>query len=91
MFGKKNNEEVINQNQKEYREFFDIEDKVLIYYEKNDAKSEGEKDGYIVFINKQNDLDYVDYVGEYVSWQANFLTFNSIRGYRYISRSTSCT
>ena len=61
MFRKSKKEELIDQNQKEYREFFDIEDKVLIYYEKNDAKTEGEKDGYIVFINKQDDLDYVDF------------------------------
>lgn len=60
MFGRKNEEE-IDENQKEYREFFKIKDKVLIYYEKNDATVDEEKDGYIVFVNMQDDLDYVDF------------------------------
>lgn len=47
----------IDANQEEYRKFFQIEDKVLLYYEKDEKK----KEGYIVFINKQNDLDYVDF------------------------------
>ena len=60
MCRKKKKDNEIDQNQKEYREFFHIKDKVLIYYEKNDAKNEAEKEGYIVFINMQDDLDYVD-------------------------------
>ena len=64
MFGHKKQMEVPDDNQKEYREYFKIVDKVLVYYEKNDAKTDAddaEKDGYIVFINMQNDIDYVDY------------------------------
>ena len=61
MFWRKKDTEVIDANQQEYRAYFKIKDKVLIYYEKNDDKAEEEKDGYIVFINMQEDLDYVDY------------------------------
>ena len=45
MFWRKKDTEVIDANQQEYRAYFKIKDKVLIYYEKNDAKAEEEKDG----------------------------------------------
>ncbi len=60
MFGLKKTES-IDAKQKEYREFFKIEDKELIYYEKNDATADADKDGYIIFINMHDHLDYVDY------------------------------
>lgn len=56
----------IDANQEEYRKFFQIEDKILLYYEKDEEK----KEGYIVFINKQNDLDYVD-LRDKSSWTAD--------------------
>lgn len=46
----------LDANQEEYRKFFKIEDKILLYYEMDEKKNVG----YIVFINKQNDLDFVD-------------------------------
>lgn len=60
MLGRRKKKAAMDANQQEYRDFFKIEDKILIYYEKNDATTDAEKDGYIVFINQQNDLDYVD-------------------------------
>ncbi len=60
MFGRKKKSAAVNSKQQEYRDFFKIEDKVLIYYEKNNATTDEEKSGYIIFINMQDQLDYVD-------------------------------
>jgi len=53
--------EPVDAKQQEYRDFFKIVDKELIYYEKNTPKDGEEKDGYIIFINKHNRIDYVDF------------------------------
>lgn len=50
-----------DESQQQYRKLFGIKDKYLIGVEYDDRKaSAGECDGYIVFIDDQNDLDYID-------------------------------
>ena len=44
-----------DENQRRYREFFGITDKFLIHYSMDEANH----GGYIVFIDFDNDLDYV--------------------------------
>lgn len=60
MCARKKKTDVMDANQQEYRDFFKIVDKVLFYCEMNNAKDDEEKEGYIVFINMQDELDYVD-------------------------------
>ena len=49
------NTEAKDENQRKYREFFGIVDKFLIHY----TKDEVSQSGYIVYIDYDNDLDYV--------------------------------
>ena len=49
---------IIDQNRKDYQKFFGVEEseQYLIYY----TMDEDAKTGYIVFIDNENDLDYID-------------------------------
>ena len=54
--------ETLDKNQQEYRDYFGVVDKYLIQCYVNPDWKEGEKkDGYIVFIDFENDLDYIDF------------------------------
>lgn len=55
---KQESREAKDDSQKHYREVFKIEDKFLIYYTLDNVN--GEEKGYIVFIDYENDLDYVE-------------------------------
>lgn len=47
-------------NQKQYRDYFGIVDKYLIQCNYDPEKEGENKDGYIIFIDCENDLDYID-------------------------------
>lgn len=53
-----------DENQQKYREFFGIEDQYLIGYEmdtdEKDKKDSSEDSGYIVFIDFENDIDWIN-------------------------------
>lgn len=51
-------QQLIDSNRKSYRDFFGIEynEQYLIYY----TMDEDANTGYIVFIDNENDLDYID-------------------------------
>ena len=54
----------VDKDQQEYREYFGIVDKYLIQHSYDPDKTGEEKSGYIIFIDYDNDLDYVDYRNE---------------------------
>lgn len=83
---KRNKDKPLDVNQEEYREFFKIKDKVLLYYEMDKDK----KEGYIVFINDQNDLDYVD-LRDNSSWsEEDKKTFQRYLGKIQTAEVTPC-
>ena len=55
---KEENQDPKDDSQKHYREFFKIKDKFLINYTLETVN--GEEKGFIVFIDYENDLDYVE-------------------------------
>ena len=58
-FSKKTeNQEPKDESQKHYREVFQVKDKFLINYATEMV--DGKEQGYIVFIDYENDLDYVE-------------------------------
>lgn len=50
----------MDEDQKLYRDYFNITDMYLIQYSYDPEKKEADKDGYIIFIDYDYDLDYVD-------------------------------
>jgi len=69
--------DVRDDNQREYRDFFNIKDKFLIHCHINDDK----KTGYIVFIDYDNDLDYID-KREHKDWSDD----ENLKFSRYIAK-----
>lgn len=55
---KEKEKKAVDDNQKKYRDYFEIVDKYLIGIQWDPTDEAG--DGYIVFIDYQNDLDYID-------------------------------
>lgn len=55
-YNRKVNKEPKDDNQKAYRDFFGIEDKFLIFYTLNEEHT----NGYIVFIDYENDIDWAE-------------------------------
>ena len=49
-----------DEDQKLYRDYFNITDMYLIQYSYDPEKKGNDKDGYIIFIDYEYDLDYVD-------------------------------
>lgn len=58
MFKKKEDQTPRDESQKHYREVFQVKDKFLINYATEEDN--GKEVGYIVFIDYENDLDYID-------------------------------
>lgn len=48
----------LDDNQEEYRKFFGIKDKYLI--QRESVETEGKKTGYIVYIDLEDDIDWID-------------------------------